>query len=457
MNKNETPSWLAIVVSVFGLIALTWAGVKEKYPEGMGGAIAAIREPVVTAGQLTEEPEQLPAAEVHQSEQSFAKFTLKITGNEAVIDANLPKGSSDKAIWNVLRQHFEEPLLDYTLAFEGTSEPEAWVEKLPPILDSVLSHPRSSQQSLNLNISPETVEISGQINSQQEKQAILGAVESLFLDGRQVINGLTVLAPDLENPSLKAVAQGNLLELSGRLPLKYEQSELTENLKLAMSAGFVDNTIEYTDVVADSKELEGFGEKLQVLPEYGDNPTVIFEGGKLQISLENSDANRMNSLATQLKDSFVGASLEVEAVEGEAEGSIQKTVEAPPMTPVSVDSQAIDIDQTPRLLEVNFAYNSFELLPGSLGVLDRLVLRMDEDPELDLVIEGHTDSTGNPDANLYLSQMRANAVKGYLIDSGISEGRLKAVGMGDVKPIASNGTRSGRSKNRRIEIRKGRS
>ena len=117
----------------------------------------------------------------------------------------------------------------------------------------------------------------------------------------------------------------------------------------------------------------------------------------------------------------------------------------------------VEISQTPRLLEVTFGYNSFELLPGSLDVLDRLVVRLDSEPGLDLVIEGHTDSTGNQQANQYLSQMRADTVKNYLIDSGIAASRLQAIGMGDARPIANNGTRSGRSKNRRIEIRKGKS
>ncbi len=67
-------------------------------------------------------------------------------------------------------------------------------------------------------------------------------------------------------------------------------------------------------------------------------------------------------------------------------------------------------------------------------------------------IAGHTDSVGSEMYNLRLSEARANAVRDYLIQHGISPDRLIAKGYGESRPIAPNTTREGRAKNRRVEF-----
>ena len=73
-------------------------------------------------------------------------------------------------------------------------------------------------------------------------------------------------------------------------------------------------------------------------------------------------------------------------------------------------------------------------------------------PELNLRVEGHTDSTGDPGYNLKLSEKRANSVRDFLAQQGISDDRMIAVGYGLTRPAADNSTRDGRAKNRRVEI-----
>jgi len=67
-------------------------------------------------------------------------------------------------------------------------------------------------------------------------------------------------------------------------------------------------------------------------------------------------------------------------------------------------------------------------------------------------IEGHTDDRGDDDYNKKLSQRRADSVRDYLIDQGVDEGRLTAIGYGEEHPIADNETKDGRAKNRRVEF-----
>ncbi|MCK5808698.1 OmpA family protein [bacterium] len=70
-----------------------------------------------------------------------------------------------------------------------------------------------------------------------------------------------------------------------------------------------------------------------------------------------------------------------------------------------------------------------------------------------IVVEGHTDGTGSRKYNLRLSQKRAEAVLNFLVKHGVSRDRIEAKGYGPDKPIASNRTRAGRSKNRRVEFK----
>jgi outer membrane protein OmpA-like peptidoglycan-associated protein len=73
-------------------------------------------------------------------------------------------------------------------------------------------------------------------------------------------------------------------------------------------------------------------------------------------------------------------------------------------------------------------------------------------PELNLRIEGHTDSTGNAEYNQGLSERRAESVHDFLADQGIAEKRMISVGYGLTRPAADNATREGRARNRRVEI-----
>ncbi len=73
-------------------------------------------------------------------------------------------------------------------------------------------------------------------------------------------------------------------------------------------------------------------------------------------------------------------------------------------------------------------------------------------PEITVTVTGHTDNVGKPASNQALSQRRADNIKAMLVSKGIDGSRIRAIGRGDKDPIASNKTKEGRAKNRRIEI-----
>jgi len=101
---------------------------------------------------------------------------------------------------------------------------------------------------------------------------------------------------------------------------------------------------------------------------------------------------------------------------------------------------------------INFDTGLASLKDESRSVLDGIASMLKDNPAQKLTIEGHTDAMGNAAQNKPLSQARADTVKAYLVKAGIAEARLKAVGFGSDKPVASNETPIGRAQNRRVEF-----
>jgi len=103
-------------------------------------------------------------------------------------------------------------------------------------------------------------------------------------------------------------------------------------------------------------------------------------------------------------------------------------------------------------LYINFDTNKATIKPESQPIVDQVIQMLKDDPSLKISIEGHTDNTGTAQGNKTLSELRAKAVLDALVKGGIEQARLVAIGWGQDKPIADNGTEEGRAKNRRVEL-----
>jgi len=119
---------------------------------------------------------------------------------------------------------------------------------------------------------------------------------------------------------------------------------------------------------------------------------------------------------------------------------------------VTTIQQMIDEQIPMPLNNLFFATNEWTLQPASINELERVVMIL-SDHDYKIEIGGHTDNVGSEAANMRLSQLRAKAVMDWLIENGIETDRLSAKGYGKSKPVTSNDTEEGRSRNRRVEIR----
>ncbi len=104
------------------------------------------------------------------------------------------------------------------------------------------------------------------------------------------------------------------------------------------------------------------------------------------------------------------------------------------------------------LPRIYFAFNQSELLPSSFSSLELLAEILNEKPDMQIEIRGHTDNIGSNRYNKKLSLDRAESVYQFLIEAGIDKSRLDYKGLGNESPVADNNTEFGRQLNRRVEI-----
>ena len=114
---------------------------------------------------------------------------------------------------------------------------------------------------------------------------------------------------------------------------------------------------------------------------------------------------------------------------------------------VVVTEKKIELKQT-----VFFDTNKATIKAVSFALLDDVAQALKDNPKMVVEVQGHTDSQGDDNFNLKLSQRRAESVRAYLIKRGVGSDRMTPQGYGEAVPIADNRTADGRSQNRRVEF-----
>jgi len=101
---------------------------------------------------------------------------------------------------------------------------------------------------------------------------------------------------------------------------------------------------------------------------------------------------------------------------------------------------------------VHFDFDKYNIRPGDAAVLDEAATTLRANPNVTVQVNGYTDAIGSVEYNLRLSQRRADAVRNYLEQQGVSHSGLITQGFGKTNFVATNDTPEGRAQNRRVEL-----
>jgi outer membrane protein OmpA-like peptidoglycan-associated protein len=189
-------------------------------------------------------------------------------------------------------------------------------------------------------------------------------------------------------------------------------------------------------------------DRVRVMPRA--EPDTVSDG------VRDGDNDGVQDRADACPDSLSGAVVDQYGcdVDTDRDGVSNSDDECPNSTPAApVDVRGCEIADEIRLPDVKFETNSDRLMPGSEQVLDDAATTLIRNPGLLVEVAGHTDSRGDADHNLGLSERRAKTVRDYLITRGVDEGRLSWRGYGETQPIGDNDVAEGRETNRRVVLR----
>lgn len=120
---------------------------------------------------------------------------------------------------------------------------------------------------------------------------------------------------------------------------------------------------------------------------------------------------------------------------------------------ITADWMLEELDRSGHVaLYINFDTGKATIRPESQAIVGQIVRLLKGNPDLKIEVQGHTDDVGSDQANLELSEQRAQAVMQAIVAQGIDPQRLTAAGFGEKTPVADNGTEEGKAKNRRVEL-----
>lgn len=124
----------------------------------------------------------------------------------------------------------------------------------------------------------------------------------------------------------------------------------------------------------------------------------------------------------------------------------------PPPPPPTPSPTAPPSSKRIVLRGVNFDFDKDDIRPDSRPILNAAVKILNENRDVRIAVEGHTDNIGSDEYNEQLSLRRSEVIYRYLVNHGVDPDRLEVVGYGESRPVATNDTPEGRAQNRRTEL-----
>jgi OmpA-OmpF porin, OOP family len=252
-------------------------------------------------------------------------------------------------------------------------------------------------------------------------------------------------------PSRLALTNDNgVITYSGTVPDEATRNKIIDALKSAYGESAIKGNIAVDPKATPMPWLANLRSGLDQLKSPGVD--AVFDGNGFNLGGTISDADR-DRILSSLKSVFAASGLTFAAADRMSSLVSSATNRASAaLAALGPGSRPADVLSILNKSIINFPSGSAEIPPMSMALLREAAIPLKQVPSGTVVeIGGYTDNTGDANANLQLSQRRAEAVRDALVNAGVNPGKLVAKGFGSVNPVASNDTPDGRFQNRRIE------
>lgn len=180
--------------------------------------------------------------------------------------------------------------------------------------------------------------------------------------------------------------------------------------------------------------------------QYQSTQDAIMRDTRAELGTTQSDLAASQSATARTQDKLYASETARIAAEKQASEAMAALAK---LAAVKEESRGLVITLSGSVL---FRSDEATLLPEASSRLGQVADALMSTKERKILVEGHCDSQGSDDHNLELSQRRAEAVRTFLTSRGYDPTRIRAVGIGEARPIADNATDEGRANNRRVEI-----
>jgi outer membrane protein OmpA-like peptidoglycan-associated protein/osmotically-inducible protein OsmY len=309
------------------------------------------------------------------------------------------------------------------------------------------------------------VVLTGVVPNETAGQAVIGEVRRAIGPGGVAIGGVTVVGDDLtisniQTPYTLDVSHGEgAVVLSGFVPSQEAKASIDARARTLFPSSRTDNQLQIAQgAPGDVDWLSSANWGLERL--------ARLDEGRLSLqdrALTLRGRSGLEAVAGDIAADFnnnAPQNFVAEAAITLSPASIIPEDAAPAdlAEPAASSVAAIDNrDQCQSLFnnlmannEIRFAFNSADIEPASIPLLEQLAAAARQCERFAIKVEGHTDSVGASEVNQMLSELRASNVVDLIAARGVGAGRLTSAGFGDTAPIATNQTREGRARNRRI-------
>jgi len=282
-----------------------------------------------------------------------------------------------------------------------------------------------------------------------------------FLIRKQEGNIWIELEPEADRVNYSVVFEGELREPAQIIQAERLRKALDQYGKVILyinfipkNAGLKPDGVKAVDEIAKLMNLD---RSLRLSIEgHTDNVGSVEFCRKLAHERVKSVTNRLQQLnieSYRLKTASYGSERPVETNDTEENRMKNRRIELIKSNVVDARRIKEEIEQNGKaILHIRFDSGKSTFSPEGMEAVDEIAILMQEDKELKLSIEGHTDNVGSFDLNRELSVARARAVVKRLETLNISGKRLRASGYGSERPLVPNTTESNKAKNRRVEI-----